>query len=95
MSYKIISKVLANRLKRVLNVVISEEQFAFGNNRAISDNVTIGHECLHTLWNFKSGRHGFATLKLDLSKAFDRDKWIYLEKLINQARVCSSLGLSN
>ena len=37
--YKLISKVLANRLKKILPLVISESQSAFQANKAISDNI--------------------------------------------------------
>lgn len=81
-SYKIVTKVLANRLKRVLNAVISESQSAFILGRAISDNIIIGHECLHALRGIKSGREGYAALKLDMSKAYDQVEWSFLEKIM-------------
>ena len=37
--YKLISKVPANRLKKILPLVISESQSAFQANKAISDNI--------------------------------------------------------
>ncbi|KAL5557049.1 hypothetical protein UlMin_039285 [Ulmus minor] len=47
--YKIISKMLSNRLQLVMDNVISEEQSAFIPGRLISDNAIIGFECLHAI----------------------------------------------
>lgn len=77
-SYKIISKSLANRLKKIIGYAVSEVQSAFVPHRAITDNIIIGHECLHSIRGTKTGLNGMSALKLDLSKAFDRVEWSYL-----------------
>ena len=69
MIYKVIAKVIAQRIKPILCKVISEEQFVFLYNRQILDAVSLAQEAIHTIK--KEKQRAFA-LKLDLSKAYDR-----------------------
>ncbi|KAK2648316.1 hypothetical protein Ddye_015805 [Dipteronia dyeriana] len=45
--YKILAKVLANRMRRVLDSVVRESQMAFVKNRQILDNFIIADEIIH------------------------------------------------
>jgi hypothetical protein len=69
--YKIISKILANRLKVLLHRFISPYQSAFVPSRTIQDNSVMAHELLHTIKS-KRGRGGLMAVKIDMEKAFDR-----------------------
>jgi hypothetical protein len=77
--YKIISKVLANRLKVVLPHVISQSQSAFIPGRLITDNIIAAYETMHTMQTRMWSKVGYMGIKLDMSKAYDRVEWGFLE----------------
>ena len=79
--YKLISKVLANQLKSLLPYVVSKSQSAFQPDKAISDNILVAFETLHHMKMKKSSEEGYMAMKLDMSKAYDRVEWIFLESL--------------
>ncbi|KAH9656688.1 reverse transcriptase domain-containing protein [Citrus sinensis] len=83
-SYRIVAKTVANRFKQVLHKIISPSQSGFIPNRLITDNIIVGYECLHKIRHCKSKRNGLIALKLDVSKAYDRLEWNFLEQTLEK-----------
>ena len=78
MSYKIITKVLVNRLKKHLGNIISENQNAFIPGRMISEHIVIAHEVFHNLKARKRQASSYMAVKTDITKAYDRLEWNFL-----------------
>ncbi|XP_074337470.1 uncharacterized protein LOC141674663 [Apium graveolens] len=77
--YKVISKVLANRLKQVLDYVISDSQSAFIPGRLITNNIMVAFEVMHYMKRKSRGKEAWMALKVDMSKAYDRVEWSFLQ----------------
>lgn len=80
--YKIISKMVANRLKLILPEIISSSQGAFVPGRHIPENTVIAYETLHYMRGKRRGKDGYAALKIDVSKAYDRLEWSFMTAML-------------
>ena len=79
--YKIASKAITNKLKKILPSIISDTQSAFMHGRLITDNVLVAFETMHHITQKENGKLGEMALKLDMSRAYDRVEWCWLEKI--------------
>ena len=70
-SYKIITKILTNRLKRIMPLAVAPTQCGFIPGRQGANNIIVAQEIIHKMWHV-SGNKGYMTIKLDLKKAYDR-----------------------
>lgn len=82
--YKLITKVMANRLRHILPYIIDEAQSAFVTGRGILDNVLIAFKTLHVIWHHKTKKLGHFTLKNDNDQA----EWEVLDKIMAKIGFC-------
>lgn len=64
--------------------VISENQAAFIPGRHITDNVLIAHEVFHSLRVRPRCANSYMVVKTDISKAYDRIEWAFLEAVLKR-----------
>lgn len=78
---KIVSKIIANRLKPIMTKLTNRFQSSFIPGRSTTDNVVIAQEILHSLKRRKGSMRGFI-LKVDLENAYDRVDWIFFKGIL-------------
>lgn len=79
--YKIVSKVLAFRLREVLEGTISSAQGAFMKGRQILDAVLIANEVVEDVRKKKDEGLVF---KIDFEKAYDHVEWAFLDDVLGK-----------
>ncbi|XP_071923146.1 uncharacterized protein [Coffea arabica] len=79
---KVISKLLSDRLARILSKIISPQQSGFVKGRHMSDSFLLAQELLSGIRY--SHRGGNVVLKLDMAKAYDRVSWLFLLQVLRR-----------
>lgn len=88
MIYKIITKIIANRLKPLLAQLISPKQTKYVQGRQILDGIMVACETIHSLKATK--KRGILT-KLDLCKPYDKLNWNFLYNTLRAFWFCRGL----
>lgn len=79
-SYKIITKVLTNRMEGVINTIISPFQSVFVEVRSIFDNILFGRELLNCYT--RKGLSPRCALQVELRKSYDSVEWVFLKSML-------------
>lgn len=77
MTYIILTKIISNRLKPLMNELIPPNQSRFFKNRKATDNVIIVQELINYYFKRMKGIKGNLVMKIDLEKAFDKIEWSF------------------
>lgn len=75
-SGKIISRILATRMAKLLSKLVDKEQAGFIKGRNITAHIALAQELVKDLKRKATG--GNICLKLDMAKAYDRLEWRFL-----------------
>lgn len=79
--YKVLSKVLANRLRKVIHVVIAECQSAFIRGRQILDGILVANEVVD---DAKRRKREVVLFKVDFEKAYNSVNWEFLDFMMTK-----------
>lgn len=69
--YKVVSKVIVQRLKDIVPIVVSHYQTGFVPWRRIQENIFIARKMGHSMTKMR-GKNGFFAIKAGLSKSYDK-----------------------
>lgn len=69
-AYKVVTKILAQRLRPLMASLVHPCQSSFIPNRHSRDNIILAQEIFHSMKG-KKGKKGWMAVKLDLEKAYD------------------------
>lgn len=82
--YKIVSKIIVNRLQPVMDDLISPNQNALIKGRLISDNIFLASELITFIYKSRTMKSHWGTTKLDLAKAYERLSWPFIRMVLTR-----------
>lgn len=79
---KIFSRIIHERIKKILPDLISPEQTGFITGRSISKNILLAQDIITKIR--KRGKLANLVIKLDMMKSYDRVSWLFLTKVLRR-----------
>jgi hypothetical protein len=89
-NYKIVSKVMVERLKACIPLLISPYQTGFVPGRNIHENIVVAKEMIHSMHRMRGMKGAFA-IKVDLSKAYDKLNWNFIWQVLKEINLPDSM----
>ncbi|KAI0496404.1 hypothetical protein KFK09_022720 [Dendrobium nobile] len=80
--YKVVAKIILNRLTLIIPLLISKEQAAFIRGRSISGHILIAQEMFHK-FRYSKAAKGMVSFKADMKQAYDSMSWKTLKQVLN------------
>ncbi|KAL0380246.1 UNVERIFIED_CONTAM: hypothetical protein Sangu_0088900 [Sesamum angustifolium] len=79
--YKVITKIIADRLSPALMQLVDSSQAAFVGGRNITDNIFLAQEMVRQYSRKRISPR--CTINVDLRKAFDSVSWTFLSRVLH------------
>lgn len=80
MVYKVVSKIIAQKLSKVVGEVVSHNQSGFIRGRNIKDNIMVAQDIVRGYDRSRiSPRY---TIKVDIHKAYDSVRWDFIHQVL-------------
>ncbi|XP_060216354.1 uncharacterized protein LOC132643852 [Lycium barbarum] len=79
---KVFSRIINERLVKLLPLIISPQQTGFVKGRSIVKNILLVQEIVHEIRI--RGKLANTVIKLDMAKAYDRVSWLFLTKVLRK-----------
>lgn len=88
--YKCMMKIIVQRMKGIMERIVSPYQVSFVPGRNIHDTIIIVNEMVHSM-RWKKGKKGFMAIKVVLEKACDRISWKSMERILTELNCPSQM----
>uniref|UniRef100_A0A803P8P8 Reverse transcriptase domain-containing protein n=1 Tax=Cannabis sativa TaxID=3483 RepID=A0A803P8P8_CANSA len=79
--YKVVAKIISNRLFPVMDDLVSSLQAAFILGRWIAESSIMTQEIVHKIQQ-KKRKGGLMEIKLDMFKAYDKMEWSFIHRVL-------------
>jgi hypothetical protein len=81
--YKVVSKIMVERLKDHIPKLVSPFQAGFVPGRNIHENIIVAQEMIHSMYHMK-GKKAYFAIKVDLAKAYDKLNWEFIWRILKE-----------